>query len=272
MAASAPWETQTATACEAAIRASSTTGRSDGLEAAEDEVGRVDRAALADPQAEAGVAVGPELGGDVAESFLAAVGAIRAGCGASPGVGSGRRRSPGGRSPGRACRTGVAWRTDRPLRFMNVSGLSSRTRRKSISSLGELSPSNFRLEARPRAPLGQPVDGLESDVVPRPVVLAAGVAPGRRSSFRMVGSRRSRSVAAVDPRGDRPATWPRPTNGDQLLLLLLVLVLGLAPDDLRLGGRPPPAAGSVEARGWSRGRWSGRDRPRWSPLRAASGP
>ena len=48
----------------------------------EDEIGRIDVVMVADADPEAGKLVGSEVGGDIAQAFLTAIGPARAGAGA----------------------------------------------------------------------------------------------------------------------------------------------------------------------------------------------
>src|SRR5689334_3271009 len=102
---------------------------------------------------------------------------------------------------------------------MNVSGFRSKIRRKSIS-VSATSPSNFRVN---RAPLGQAVDGLEADVVPGPLVLAARVA----QADHQFPHASPRSPSTLGPAHSGRATRSGP-------LFFLFLALGL--DDLGLPG------------------------------------
>src|SRR3954452_3657357 len=99
---------------------------------------------------------------------------------------------------------------------MNVSGFSSNTRRKSISA-SATRPSNLRENRAPEPPAARRSTASKPMLCRVPSYLLPGL-PRPTTSFLMAD-------------GPVPSSW-RPRR---LLLLLLVLILGLAPDDFRLG-------------------------------------
>ena len=144
-----------------------------GAEPAEDVVGGVDRPSIADPDAEPGVVVGPEVGGDVAEAFLAPVATALA----DPELAQREVQVVAeDQEVGRLELVEAEGRGHAPAAEVHEGlGLQEQDAPVVDLDLGEL-PLELPRELRPRAARGEPVDGLEADVVAGPVVLAARVA------------------------------------------------------------------------------------------------